>query len=108
MTSRRATKRRRAEKADEWLGVVAGWCAGDDDLEEAKKRSHDLVIDMLGSRRRGGVRWQIARGADATTVLDKMTEGELDPVLLDHYRRIRGLLRENGGIVVLAMAPGVR
>lgn len=102
--ARRRDGRARA-KVPEW-SIVAGWCQSEAELDETRQETHDTVIRLLGARRRGGVRWAwYPDRDDAYEALDQLTEGA-SPELSDHYRQLRGLLREHGGILVLAMAPG--
>lgn len=113
--SARAERRRQARaesKAECTVGysIVAGWCASEAELDEAKKGTHDIVIGMAGDRRRGGVQWRIASGADATQILSQLREPQLDNELElnDYYRRIAAMLREFGGFLVVAMCPAVQ
>jgi hypothetical protein len=110
MTSGRATKRRRrAERHDATEeAFVAAWCAGEDDIVEANKATHDALIRMLGARRRGGTTWRVYVGGDALRVLGMMLGAPGNSTeLANYYRRIRALLREQGGYLVVASAPAV-
>lgn len=102
-----ARQRRRAHEAD--YGVMVGWCKTEAELDEARRLLHDGVIDMMGARRRGAVTWRWETGDDADQLLAKLVQGTAtgDQAILSHYRRVRAHLREYGGIVVVAMAPGV-
>jgi len=91
---------------DQNWAIVAGWCAGEEELEKAKKLSHDAVIEQLGDRRTGGVQWNITWGLEATERLNMLTRDTSDEIALSHYRRLRALIREHGGGIVIAMAPG--
>lgn len=91
----------------DWHGVIVGWAATVADLEDAKRQTHDAVIEMLGPARRGGVTWRISSGDQANAVLHDFLE-DATPEQANHYRRVRGMLREYGGYVVVASAPGVR
>jgi hypothetical protein len=97
---------RRELDVDDDVGVLVGWCNGDGTLEEAKKATHDALIGLMGARRTGGVTWRIYGVPAAYDVLDRIVAGERSPELLDHYRHLRGLLREHGGLMVAATAPG--
>lgn len=99
--------RRARHTDDEEWGVQAGWCASDDELEEAKKQTHDRLISQLGARRRGGVRWIVLEGMPTRRKAGELMIGIAPDSLHGHYyRRIQGLLREYGGLLVIAMAPG--
>jgi hypothetical protein len=86
-------------------GVVAGWCATDADLPEARKDTHDQLIALMGDNRAGPVQWQWWEGRDATETLEAMKADTTDFELSELYRRMSGLLREQGGILLVAMAP---
>lgn len=117
MSSNARAERRRSERAQKKrhhvhpegdYGTQPGWFATLDDLEEAKKLSHDLLIASMGDRRTGGVQWRYWTGDDATRVLrDYTTTG--GPWKADEWdilRRIRAHLREYGGYLIIAMAEG--
>lgn len=115
MTSaHRAALRRAARLAarghDGWEGFVVGWCDADEgpDYETALKGTHDALIKLMGTERVGGVGWQVVGLPQANDVLDTLTEGTETQELLDHYRHLRALLREHGGYLVIARAPGIR
>ncbi len=116
MTSHARAARRRAardaalpaRRRDEWHSIVVGWSADDEHLQEVQKGTHDAVIDLMGDERTGGVTWRIFRDITAAgKALELLADGA-SPDLLHHYRTIRGLLREHGGIMVMASAPGNR
>ncbi len=93
---------------DVGYSVLAGWCAGEGDLEEAKRATHDALLELMGDRRRGGVQWRICpAGEKADAAMAMLWEGGVAPELSDHYRRLEGHLREYGGILVVAMAKGI-
>lgn len=108
----RALRKGRSAKSQgheyEDVGLVAGWCDDTDAaLEESKKRSHDILIELMGDKRRGGVTWRIFSGDAATQTLATLFEGaSLEES--NHYRRIGGLLREFGGRLIIATAPGLK
>lgn len=87
--------------------VNAGWCANDDNLEEAKRLSHDYVIAGLGRNRTSGVSWIIEQGDAALDVVERMRQ-DATPEELDHYDKLDELLRDHGGYLVVAMANGRR
>src|SRR5690348_6345193 len=78
--TRRARARRHSRQHDplDFCTRVA-WCQSDDDLDLAKKLTHDAVIESLGARRRSGVSWRIATGATAFTLLDRYEQGSGSP-----------------------------
>lgn len=96
------------------VATVAGWCL-DDHLEEAKRATHDTLIEMLGDQRRSGVRWHVSNVRQgALRVVYKMIEecradgvGDDEPIL-QHYIKIRDMLTLHGGMLVVAMAEGTR
>lgn len=88
--------------------TIAGWFQSLDDLKEAKRLSHDNVVDALGDRRTGPVQWRYATGPDAHRLLDQVAAGPKSDELGDHYRRLRAHLREWGGYIIVAMARGRR
>ncbi len=77
----------------------------DDETELAamRERLHDSLIDMLGRRRRSGIRWRHAVGRDeAERILALMYEG--DPKweqIVEHYFPF---LAEHGDSAVLVVA----
>ena len=102
-TSKQARRRLRA--ADR-IGVVAGWCETEADLLECRQATHDTLIQMMGALRVGGVTWRQVTGQDAYDTLDLLSK-DASRELLDYYRSVRAHLRERGGWVVVATAPGV-
>lgn len=115
-TSAHRAERRRAERAhakrrrmhDEHCGVLFGWCATKDDLPDARRQTHDLLIKLMGARRTGPVSWVWWTGDEAHQALDRAAEGELRTEHLANYRQLRAHLREWGGYIVLATAPGTQ
>lgn len=91
--------------------TVMGWCADEDSLDQAKKSTHDILIGLLGDRRRGGVSWIIESGTPAAEVVSKFIESGWedggDYRELTHYRQVKAHLREHGGFVVVAVAAAV-
>lgn len=97
------------------VATIVGWCESEDQVEGLKRSTHDAVIRQLGAARRSGVAWRIAQGAGASDLLavlanpdDKAGHGPdvTSQELHDYYRRLRGLLREYGGFIVVAIAEG--
>lgn len=86
-------------------GTTAAWCADADDLEDAKRRTHDGLLGMMGDQRTGGVQWIIREGDAARALLGQLWQGA-DEELSTYYRQLRGHLREYGGYLVVAIAPG--
>lgn len=90
---------------DAEYGVIPAWCAHDA-IDEAKQRTHDTLIQLMGPTRAGAVHWRISSTiADAHEMLDVLVPDSA-PEFLDVIRQIRGHLREYGGHVVIALAPG--
>lgn len=89
----------------EELGVVIGW-ADNAHVEGAKTQTHDTLIELMGEARTGGVRWYLIDDALAALAqLDRMRPGA-SPELLEVYDHVAGLVRELGGVLVIATAPG--
>lgn len=87
---------------------IPAWASTDEGaLEEAKKRTHDDLIAMLGDRRRSGVSWAIHEGDAAEKALGALWK-DAAPEMGDYLREIRRHLRQYGGFFVVAMAKGVR
>lgn len=95
-------------------GIVVGWAGGEPEtIEQCKQQTHDAVIDIMGEQRTGGVEWRIIADVDdANHVLDQLVAGDgMEPLLdelFNYYRSLRGMLREHGGVLIMAMAPGVK
>jgi hypothetical protein len=105
---RRAARARARNHEDDDVAIVAGWAADKTALAEARKGTHDAVINLLGRARRGGVEWRQLTGDDALNIIGELV-ANLDPDDVDghdHYARIEGLLRARGGWLVIASAPG--
>lgn len=125
MNGRRAKQRRRAGalahtkpvtpeqamqawdgRAAENMGTIVGWCASEADLTDAREALHDALIKLMGDQRTGSVFWVWREGQHAHELLNQVAVDERSQEILDHYRRVRAHLREYGGFVVIAMAPG--
>lgn len=117
MASMNRAQRRKHQRAhrnhapdyDPWVGVQLAWCATEDDLPEARQRSHNALIATMGANRTGGVKWsqlQTEAGKDflANIIGDEGNSAELN----DYYRRLMAHLREYGGWLVVAQAEGRR
>lgn len=105
MTSRSAQRRRRCVELEE--SFVVGWCAGEEEITAANKETHDALLLLLGDRRRGGVTWRVFVDDQALGVIDRLLGAAVGPEMANHYRRLRGMLREFGGCLVVASAPCV-
>ena len=88
-------------------GTVAAWCLAESDLPDARASTHDTLLKIMGDERTGGVQWLQWTGDEAWAALREIREGATGEHA-DYYRRISGHLREYGGWLVLAMAPGKR
>lgn len=84
--------------------TVLAWAASEAELPQARQQTHDMLIAGLGARRRSGVQWRWWTGEEAYSVLDQHLAGPTDQAA--HYRRLRALLREHGGLLVMALAEG--
>jgi len=93
------------------VAVQICWCA-DDRVEEAKQQTHDMVIERLGDRRTGAVTWIVAQSVDdAHKIVDDLVDpahGPMSDAEANYYRQCRAHLREYGGTIVVAVAPGRR
>lgn len=90
------------------MAVQAGWCATEAELTEARRATHDSLIAQLGPARRGGVSWMFETGEQAVALLDEVAKDPPSSVHADYFRQMRACLREYGGWIVVAMAPGER
>jgi hypothetical protein len=101
-SSREAAKR--AQAHDEM--IVCAWVEAEEWLDEGRQVTHDALIEMLGPRRRSGVRWTMHEGSEAleacSVLLQSATGGSAD-----YYRQLRGKVREFGGWIVIAYAQAV-
>lgn len=116
MSSRRGHLRREARQSrhshatacdpDPNVGVVVGWCAPDS-VDECKQQTHDVLLELMGDRRAGGVVWKIFEGVVAREVIKKMeldSWGEGDTVNAAYYAQINFRLGVAGGLLVVATA----
>lgn len=115
----RAAARREARAAARRLpddvGLIIGWAPDEAALPEARQKTHDALIMAMGPLRLGGggVSWRQVTGDSASEVLSSMTREEYEEhggraEYLDNFRRLRAHLREYGGWLVIATAPGRR
>ena len=102
---RRIRKEERGIDPNSDYGTVAAWCLDESDLPAARQQSHDTLIALMGDQRTGGVQWLQRTGDDATQLLGQLFEDATGEAS-DYYRRIGGHLREYGGWLVVAIAPG--
>lgn len=105
--------RDRIRPVDGDYGIQPGWFAGPDHLEEAKRLSHDLLIESMGDRRTGPVQWLIWEGEAAKATLAKLRNEWRDgqPLTADEaetFRQLAAHFREYGGCLIVAMAEGRR
>lgn len=70
--SNRAHRARRRRRSATVATQVA--LADEDSVEEAMQITHDRLVEMLGSSRRGPVSWKVARGCEAERVLDVLDD----------------------------------
>lgn len=108
---RQERSRAKAQRQPTWdgttpegWGTTAGWC-DEASIELAKKQTHDTLIALMGDRRIGGVQWRIHTGQEAVEALGVLRKGATGEHA-DYYRQIGAHLREYGGYLVVAMAPG--
>lgn len=92
-------------------GVTPGWCATKADIEDAKKMTHDTLIQLMGDTRDGPVSWLVTNGAEADKLLnDILASPDRAPMRGSDtdsgWREVRAKLRADGGYLVIAMAPG--
>lgn len=91
------------------MATVPAWCEDTESaIDAAKAATHDIVIELLGRARTGGVRWSIQRGPDAIRLLSLMAQDCTDERSLAGYRALGERIHTFGGVVVVAMAPGTR
>lgn len=111
--SHRRRQARTLRLPDRWYGTAAGWCATEDDLPEARKQTHDTLISLMAERRVGAVQWRWWTGHEASEALRLLSsdvEGHYGQITehAAYYDQIAALLRDHGGFLVVAMAPGKR
>lgn len=83
---------------------VAGWCT-EDEVEAAKEAAADTLLEQLGTRILTVVTFTVYDVEGAQPVLDELVTGAIDDdESFNYYRRIRGCLREHGGLLVVASA----
>lgn len=103
---RKQTARIRVNADGDYYGVQTAWFHTLADLEEAKKASHDALIEQMGDQRIGPVQWRWWTGDDAFAQLAVMRRGPLDPEQADYYRAIGEHLTKWGGYLIVAAAEG--
>jgi hypothetical protein len=88
------------------VAFMVAWSSADPaDLEAARKDTHDRLIGWLGSRRTSGVTWSHFSGDGAREQLSRLSANETaGSDQWNYYRRLRGLLREYDGFIVIAYA----
>lgn len=108
----RAERRRQARAAARTTctisadhGVVPAWCATEDDLETTRQQTHDILVQLMGDRRVGRVSWRWWTGPAAEQSLGILGQGATGENA-EYYRQIGAHLRQYGGFLVVAMAPG--
>lgn len=115
LAARRRAERRRGPATDDLFGVrLACTVSADaDEIELAKKASHDALIEAMGSRRRGGVEWLIVEepGPRDRIVADMaanpgMVEQALEGVAASFGSVIEWFRDHPSGVLVIAIAPG--
>ncbi len=95
------------------VAVLAAWAEHESVLPEARQRSHDRLIEMMGSKRTGGVAWKQGSDEDAQDILDTLLRDTPtdDPASLrvsEHYLDLKRRIAETpGSWVVVAIAPGI-
>jgi len=97
----------RAVEAAGYADTVSGWAQDAEGADEVMAATHDLLIKRMGDRRTSEVRWLVKAGDEATEHLAALREGKaMDEASANHYRRLAGLLREYGGMIITAVAAG--
>lgn len=111
MGSKARAERRRHDRAqkqgmDTRVGITVAWCEDDEHLDEAKQRTHDGLIALMGDARSGGVTWRMYTGDGALNVIKQLvTTG--DPEWGQKVASpVKRLLEQFGGTLVIASAPG--
>ena len=94
---------------DDEVAVQICWCSLER-IDDAKAQTHDMVVERLGDRRTGAVSWIVAQSVDdAHRIVDDLVDpahGPMSEGEANYYRQVRAHLREWGGTVVVAVAPG--
>lgn len=85
------------------IGVQAAWVE-EHRLEEGKRATAQALEARAGELRTGPIDWRWFDPELAGAVLDTLVEGEPDEDMFNYLRRLRGLLREHGGFLVIAFA----
>ncbi len=98
------------------VGVHVAWAGAPSNLDEARTRTHDNLIEQMGANRAGPVSWRIVAGKEALTVMDELDAAQatddIAPILgddvaetmRDQHRQVRKLLAQYGGFLVVAFA----
>lgn len=79
-------------------------------IEEAKRASHDALIDQLGARRRGGVRWWVVPPPQIAAFLDDVESLPTDPTdgQVETADDMRAWFTAHpAGVLVVALAPAI-
>lgn len=76
---------------DPHIEFVVGWAANEDKLAETKSRMASTEVQ-----------WYVREGKDAGGELISVLVRRGDPSQFDYLRRMRAMLREYGGLVVVA------
>lgn len=100
LRSIRRSRPRYDPDADYYCRFAATRTTREDDIEEAKKATHDAVIEDLGDTRSGGVVWLIRKGDERFTTLDEIDDVQGPQGDLRAFMRRFPL-----GALVIAMAP---
>lgn len=108
---RRAVRATDADPRGYWE-TSTGWSPDEDGCEKVMVMTAKMVRERLGPRRTGEVQFTVVAGDQARAHLadlrSKLVElkGPESEVMANHYRRIGAQLREYGGVVITALAPG--
>ena len=86
-------------------GVLPAWCFHRSDLPDARRMTHDALIESMGATRSGGVSWIDAHGDEAHRLLAELDKGASE-AMAPYLAEVRHRLETEGGYVVVAMAPG--
>lgn len=88
--------------------MLPGWCATEAELPELRKATHDQLIAIMGTSRRGGVTWHQATGDTAVKIAADLARPDDPPEAAEFYAGLLQRLQTLGGYLVVASAPGVR